>query len=225
MPASHKAITSTPELHDYLVHHGRAADPLLEELADVTAEAAPAMAHMTLPLEEASLLTFLVRLTAARTIVEVGMFTGSSTIALARGLPADGKLLTCEIDPGFLELSTPFLERAGVGDRVEVRIGPALDTLRSLPHEAYIDLAFIDADKPGYVGYWDELVPRLRPGGLLIVDNTLFSGQVVDPEPGTKAAAVHALNLRALADERTELVMLNIADGITLARRLADPVG
>lgn len=175
---------------------------------------------MTLPLEEATLLTFLANLTAARTVVEVGMFTGSSTIALARGLPADGRVLTCEIDSRFLELSAPYLERAGVADRVDVRVGPALTTLRSLPPTPHLDLVFIDADKPSYIGYWEELVPRVRPGGLLIVDNSLFSGEVVSPEPGTKAAAVHAFNEHARADERVELVMLNVADGITLARRL-----
>ncbi|MFD9891419.1 O-methyltransferase [Amycolatopsis sp. NPDC059027] len=225
MPVSPKAIACTPELHQYLVHHGRATDPLLEELAQVTREAVPRMAHMTLPLEEATLLTFLVNLTGARTVVEVGMFTGSSTIALARGLPAHGRVLTCEIDPGFLVLSTPYLERAGVADRVDVRIGPALATLRSLPRTPHLDLVFIDADKPGYIGYWEELVPRVRPGGLLIVDNSLFSGEVVSPEPGTKAAAVHAFNEHARADERVELVMLNVADGITLARRLDEQGG
>ncbi|GAA1954644.1 O-methyltransferase [Amycolatopsis minnesotensis] len=221
MPGSQKAIAATPEIHQYLVHHGRADDPLLEELARVTRENFPAVAHMTLPLEEAALLSFLVRLTAASAIVEVGMFTGSSTIALARALPPGGTVLTCEIDPRVVEIGAPYLERAGVADRVDVRVGPALDTLRALPATAHLDLVFIDADKPGYLGYWEELVPRVRPDGLLIVDNTLFSGDVVDPEPDSKAAAVHAFNEHARADERVELVMVNAADGITLARRRA----
>lgn len=132
-------------------------------------------------------------------------------------------MLTCEIDARCAEIGESYLERAGVADRVDVRVGPALDTLRSLPGIAHLDLVFIDADKPGYLGYWDELVPRVRPGGLLVVDNTLFSGQVVDPAPGSKAAAVHAFNEHARADERVELVMMHLADGVTLARRLAEP--
>ncbi|HEX3785488.1 MAG TPA: class I SAM-dependent methyltransferase [Pseudonocardiaceae bacterium] len=215
-----KSIMNSADIHDYAVRHGRAADALLEELAETTRDAVPEIAHMSVPLEEAALLTFLVRLTGARSIVEVGMFTGSSTIALARGMPADGRLITCEIDARFPEISRPFFDRAGVASRVEVRLGPALDTLRALPRTPHLDLAFIDADKAGYISYWEEVVPRLRPGGLLIVDNTLFSGQVLAPEPGGQAAAVHAFNEHAFADKRVELVMVNVVDGITLVRKV-----
>ncbi|MFF2721278.1 O-methyltransferase [Streptomyces sp. NPDC058011] len=225
MLVGHKTVGDTPEIRGYLLHHGRAADPLLTELAGQTRAAVPELAHMALPLEEAALLTFLVRLTGARSVVEVGMFTGSSAIALARGLPPDGRLVTCEIEPRFADIARPYFERAEVAERIEVRIGPALETLRAMPAGPHLDLAFIDGHKPEYLDYWAELVPRLRPGGLLIVDNSLFSGQVVSPEPGSKAAGVHALNEHARTDPRVELVMLNIADGLTLARRVTDPPG
>jgi caffeoyl-CoA O-methyltransferase len=105
-----------------------------------------------------------------------------------------------------------------VSDRVELRLGAALQTLRSLPADPFVDLAFIDADKPGYIDYWEEIVPRMTPGGLVIVDNTLFNGEVLDRDPGEKAAAIRAFNSHAAADRRVELVMLPVADGITLAR-------
>lgn len=107
-----------------------------------------------------------------------------------------------------------------MADRIELRLGPALDTLRALPAEPHLDLAFIDADKPGYIGYWEELVPRLRPGALLLADNTLFSGQVIDADPGEKPAAIRAFNEHARKDDRVQLVMLPVADGLTMARRL-----
>ncbi|MFF9021880.1 O-methyltransferase [Streptomyces eurythermus] len=214
-------IALTPELHDYLLVQGRMLpDPLLAELAERTREAIPDQAHMVVAPEEAALLTFLVRLLGARTIVEVGTFTGSSSLCLARGLAPGGSLITCDVSAEWTALAREFWTRAGVADRIELRLGPAVKTLRALPAEPHVDLAFIDADKPGYIDYWEELVPRMRPGGLILVDNTLFSGQVIDEFPGVKAAAVHAFNEHARKDERVELVLLPVADGLTLARRL-----
>lgn len=106
-------------------------------------------------------------------------------------------------------------------DRIELRLGPAVETLRALPREPHLDLAFIDADKPGYIDYWEELVPRMKPGALLLVDNTLFNGEVVDELPGEKAAAIKEFNEHARKDERVQLVLLPMADGLTLARRLS----
>lgn len=108
-----------------------------------------------------------------------------------------------------------------MSDKVTLRLGPAVQTLRSLPAEPFLDLAFIDADKPGYIDYWEEIVPRMRPGGLVVVDNTLFNGEVIDPNPGPKPMAIRAFDAHAAADGRVELVMLATADGLTLARRLA----
>lgn len=220
--AAPKALTLTPDLHAYLLAHGAAPDPLAAELVERTRVLVPEQAHMTIAPEEGALLTFLVRLTGARTIVEIGTFTGYSGLCLARGLPRDGRLITCDVSAQWTDLAREFWERAGVADRIELRLGPALETLRGLPRGPWVDLAFIDADKPGYIDYWEELVPRMRPGGLVLVDNTLFGGEVVAPVPGPKPAAVHAFNTHACADPRVELVMLPVADGLTLARRLGD---
>jgi len=220
-----KALTLTPELHAYLLAHGAGPDPLAAELVDRTRLLVPDQAHMTIAPEEGALLTFLVRLLGARTVVEVGTFTGYSALCLARGLPRDGRLITCDVSEQWTDLAREFWERAGIDDRIELRLGPALETLRGLPREPWVDLAFIDADKPGYIDYWNELVPRTRPGGLILVDNTLFGGEVIAPSPGPKPAAVHAFNAYACADPRVELVMLPVADGLTLARRLTDGDG
>ena len=153
--------------------------------------------------------------------MEVGTFTGYSSICLARGLAEGGRLITCDVSTEWTDVARRFWDRAGVADRVDLRIGPALETLRALPAEPFLDLAFIDADKPGYVGYWEEIVPRLRPGGLVMVDNTLFGGHVIDADPTEKPAAIRAFNTHAAADARVDLVMLPLADGLTLGRRLA----
>ncbi|MFC4033358.1 O-methyltransferase [Streptomyces polygonati] len=218
---SQRNLALTPELHTYLLAQGRMTpDPLLAELIERTRETVPDQAHMTVAPEEGALLTFLVRLLGAVRVVEVGTFTGYSSLCLARGLPVGGSLTTCDVSAEWTALAREFWARADVADRIELRLGPALDTLRALPAGPHLDLAFIDADKPGYIGYWEELVPRMRPGALLLVDNTLFSGEVIDEHPGEKAAAVHAFNEHARRDDRVELIMLPVADGLTMARRL-----
>lgn len=220
-PLELRNLALTPDLHSYLLTQGRMTpDPLVEELIDRTCALVPDQAHMMVAPEEGALLTFLVRLLGARAVVEVGTFTGYSALCLARGLPAGGSITTCDVSAEWTALAREFWTRAGVAGQVRLRLGPALETLRALPPEPHLDLAFIDADKPGYIGYWEELVPRLRPGGLLLVDNTLFSGQVIEDEPGEKAAAVHAFNEHARRDDRVQMVMLPIADGLTMARRL-----
>jgi caffeoyl-CoA O-methyltransferase len=216
-----KTVALTPELHAYLLAHGAPVDPILDDLASRTRELVPEQAHMLLAPEEGTLLTFLARLVGARNAIEVGTFTGYSSICLARGLVDGGKLTTCDVSTEWTDVARDYWSRAGVADRVELRIAPAIDTLRSLPLGQFLDLAFIDADKPGYIGYWEEVVRRLRPGGLVIVDNTLFGGQVVHPDPAEKPAAIRAFNTHAAADARVELVMLPLADGVTLGRRVA----
>jgi caffeoyl-CoA O-methyltransferase len=212
----------TPELHSYLIEQtSMPADGLLDELVDATNRMLPDHAHMVVAPEEGALLTFLVRLLQPLNVVEVGTFTGYSSLCLARGLPAGGRLTTFDISDEFTGLAREFWARAGVGEKIELRIGPAVETLRALPREPHLDLAFIDADKPGYISYWEELVPRMRPGGLIIADNTLFSGQVLDLDPAPKPAAIRAFNEHIRTDDRVELVMLAVADGLTLARRVA----
>jgi caffeoyl-CoA O-methyltransferase len=211
----------TPDLYDYLLTQGRMVpDPLLTELVERTHQAIPDQAHMSVPPEEGALLTFLVRLLGATRILEVGTFTGYSTLCLARGLAVGGSLITCDVSADWTDLAREFWTRGGVADRIELRLGPALDTLRALPAKPHLDLVFIDANKPGYIDYWEELVPRMCPGALLLVDNTLFNGEVIDEYPSEKAAAIRAFNEHARRDDRVESVMLPIADGLTMARRL-----
>jgi caffeoyl-CoA O-methyltransferase len=168
--------------------------------------------------EQAAFLRLLTSLMGARRAVEVGTFTGLSSLSIARGL-ADGGHLTCfDISEDFTAVARRYWHQAGVDDRIDLRIGSAAERLQELPVEPYLDLVFIDADKPGYPAYWNELVPRVRPGGIILVDNVLWSGRVVHPESETDRA-IAAFNDLALRDHRVELVILPIADGLTMARK------
>jgi caffeoyl-CoA O-methyltransferase len=209
----------TPELYQYVLDHNPPLDSAQRDLVAATHERFADVAGLQTAQEQAPLLSFLVTLTGARQVVEVGTFTGFSTLALARALPADGRVIACDISEEWTALGRTAWAAAGVADRVDLRIAPALDTLRALPGGQWIDLAFLDADKGGYVDYWEELVPRMRPGGLLVVDNTLFHGDVADPAAAGGAAAVRAFNDRVSADDRVDHVLLTVADGLTLARR------
>jgi caffeoyl-CoA O-methyltransferase len=160
----------------------------------------------------------LVRLAGARFAVEVGTFTGYGAIRIARGLAEGGSLLCCELDPERAELARTNLDAAGVGERVEIRVGPAIETLRAMPDEQTIDFAYLDADKAGYPDYYGELVSRLSPGGLLVIDNVFMAGEILDPQrQATETMA--RLNERIPGDERVDSVMLGMADGLTLVRR------
>ena len=214
-----KPLPLTPELHDYLVAHGSAPDEIVRELAEETRAALPAEAVMQVAPEQAAFLTFLTRLLGVRQAVEVGTFTGLSSLAIARGLAEGGRLTCFDISEEYTGVARRYWERAGVQDRIELRIGPAAQTLRELPRERYLDFAFIDADKVGYPIYWDELVPRMRPGAVVAVDNTLRDGRVLAPR-NADDRAIAAFNDAVIADVRVEAVMLPIADGVTLARVL-----
>jgi caffeoyl-CoA O-methyltransferase len=216
MPA--KSLPLTGELHTYLVAHGSPPDDIARQLIDETIALLPARARMQVAPEQAALLTFLTRLVGARRAVEVGTFTGMSSLAIARGLPPDGRLTCFDISTEFTSVARRYWERAGVGDRIELHIGPAAETLRSLPTEPHLDLAFIDADKTGYPVYWAELVPRMRPGGVIAVDNVLRGGRVLAPRDADDRA-IAAFNEYVRTDDRVDIVMLPIADGLTLARR------
>ncbi|MBQ1046841.1 MULTISPECIES: O-methyltransferase [unclassified Micromonospora] len=214
-----KPLPLTPELHDYLVAHGSAPDEIVRELAEETRAVLPAEAGMQVAPEQAAFLTFLTRLLGVRQAVEVGTFTGLSSLAIARGLAEGGRLTCFDISEEYTGVARRYWERAGVQDRIELRIGPAAETLRELPRERYLDFAFIDADKVGYPIYWDELVPRMRPGAVIAVDNTLRDGRVLAPR-NADDRAIAAFNDAVIADVRVEAVMLPIADGVTLARVL-----
>ncbi|WP_018686166.1 O-methyltransferase [Actinokineospora enzanensis] len=207
----------TPALDDYLLAHSTPADALLRELAAETAARWPRATSMQISHDEGEFLTMLTRLVGAGVAVEVGVFTGYSSLCIARGLAPGGRLIACDINEEWTALARVYWERAGVSDLVDLRIAPALDTLRSLPASPHIDFAFIDADKSGYLGYYDELVPRMRPGGVIALDNVLQGGRVVDPsftDPVTEA--VRAVNTRIAADPRVSTTMLPMRDGVTL---------
>jgi caffeoyl-CoA O-methyltransferase len=214
-----KSFLLTPELHAYLVAHATPPDPVLETLMAETA-ALGEIARMQIAPEQGPFLTLLARLLDARSIIEVGTFTGYSSICLARGLAPGGRLLCCDVNEEWTAIASRVWAEAGVDDRIELRLAPALETLGALPDDAGIDLAFVDADKGNYIAYYEQLVPRLRPGGLLVADNVLWSGAVVDPgADDDDTRAIRAFNDHAAADPRVEPVLLPVGDGLLLARR------
>ncbi|GAB3869963.1 O-methyltransferase [Dactylosporangium cerinum] len=216
-----QTLSLTDALHAYVVANGSEPDDLVRDLIAETAAVLPGDAGMQVAPEQAALLTLLTRITGARQAVEIGTFTGLSSIAIARGL-ADGGRLTCfDVSEEFTSIARRYWRRGGLEDRVELRIGPAAETLAALPAEPHLDLTFIDADKTGYPAYWEAIVPRTRPGGLILVDNVLRHGHVLNPDPGDAGTlAIVEFNRQVLADDRVESMILPIADGLTLARRL-----
>jgi caffeoyl-CoA O-methyltransferase len=212
-----KSFNVSPELHSYLIAHGTPPDEIQQALIDETA-ALGAIAGMQIAPEQGALLTILARAVDARSAVEVGTFTGYSALCIARGLDDGGRLLCCDVSEEWTSIGRRHWERAGVADRIDLRIAPAVETLRSLPLDATIDFAFIDADKPGYIDYYEELVPRLRRGGLLMADNVLWRGAVIDPDVADEnTEAIRRFNDHLAADARVQAVMLAVSDGITLA--------
>ncbi len=207
----------SPEINDYLLAHSEPADDVLRDLAEETHRELGGAAGMQISHDEGELLTMLVRLVGARNAVEVGTFTGYSSICLARGLPDDGHLLCCDVSEDYTAVARRYWERAGVADRIELRIAPAVETLRALPAERDLDFAFIDADKAGYPAYYEEIVTRMRPGGLVVLDNMLRDGRVLDPQNDDDHAIV-AMNAALLADDRVDVVLLPVRDGVSLAR-------
>ncbi len=208
-------------LERYVAEHTTAPDALLDELATETRRSTEMPQMMVGPVEGA-LLRLLVRITGARRVLEVGTFTGYSALCMAMALPEGGEIVTCDIDPEATAIARRFWERSGVGSRIRLRLGPAIDTIRSL--EGPIDMAFIDADKPGYIDYWEAILPRLRRGGLVVADNVLWDGRVADDASthDEDTAALAAFNEHVRDDARVEHVMLAVRDGITLAVKVAD---
>lgn len=215
---STKTLSLTDELHAYVVAHGSEPDELARELIAETRDTLPDQAGMLTAPEQAAFLAMLTRLLGVRRAVEIGTFTGYSSLAIARAMAADGRLICLDISDEYTSIARRYWTRAGVDDRIELRLGPGAETARQLPTDAGFELAFVDADKTGYPTYWNELVPRMRPGGVILVDNVLRGGRVLDPQSDPDRAIV-AFNDLVLADERVDSMLLPIGDGMTFARR------
>jgi caffeoyl-CoA O-methyltransferase len=217
-----KHLPISQVLRDYLVRNATPLDPVMSELIHRTNAELGHPALMQIPGEQAKLLTLLTRLTGARLALDVGTFTGLSALALAAGLAPDGKVITCDVTDQW-GLAEEHWQKAGLSHLIDFRIGPAADTLRALPAETVIDIAFLDADKESYVEYYHLIKPLLRPGGLLLVDNVLFNGYVLDPQLADEglvrdsAQALRAFNTVLAQDDDFDSVILPIADGLTLA--------
>ena len=208
------------ELHEYAEAHSTRPEAVLRDLAAETAARFGHDAGMQIGPDQGTFMTLLARLTRAASAVEVGTFTGYSAICIARGLADGGRLLCCDVSEEWTSVAREYWKRAGVADKIDLRLGSAAQTLRDLPAGTSFDYAFIDADKTGYVEYWDLVVPLIRPGGLILVDNTLSHGRVVDPRnQDDSVQGIRRFNDRARADVRVDLVLLPIGDGLTLARK------
>ena len=217
--AEPKSVVVTPELHAYAVAHGTPPDDVQRSLIEVTAGLG-SVSGMQISPDQGAFMTLLTKIVGVRFAVEVGTFTGYSSICIARGLATGGRLLCCDVSEEWTAIARDHWDRAGVAERIDLRIAPAIETLRALPDDPPIDLAFIDADKPGYVEYYEEIVARLRPGGVVLLDNVLWSGVVADPtNTDENTVAIRAVNDRVAADDRVEAVVLPIADGLTIARK------
>jgi caffeoyl-CoA O-methyltransferase len=206
----------TTELFDYIVSHS-SVDPIYDRIREDTLRHTERHAGMQIGADQFVLLTLLTRLVSARFAIEVGTFTGTSAAAIAQGLVPGGRLLCCDVNEEWTSIARRNWESAGLSDRIELRLAPALETISALPPDPQVDLAFLDADKGGYLDYYEALMPRIRPGGLLIADNTLWSGDVIDPSAkDANTEAIKRFNDRVAGDFRCESVILTIGDGVTM---------
>jgi len=216
-----RSFTVTDDVRDYAAERGTwPPDEVVERLQTRT-RALGGVAGMQIGDDQGQLLTMMTRLVDARRAVEVGTFTGYSGLCIARGLAEGGSLLCCDVSAEWTAIGIDAWREADLDDRIELRIAPALQTLQALPTDPVIDLAFIDADKTGYLDYWEELVPRVRSGGVLLADNVLWSGRVLDPgDTEDDTEALRVFNDMVAADDRVEVVLLTAFDGLTIARKV-----
>jgi caffeoyl-CoA O-methyltransferase len=216
-----RSFLLTPELADYVRNSSEPVDDVIADLVAETAamaERGEAPSTMQIAPEQGAFMRLLTTALGARRAIEIGTFTGMSALCVARGLPDDGSLLCLDINETWTAVARRYWERAGVASRIELRLGDALTSLRALPAVATFDLAFVDADKTGYPAYVEELHPRMIPNGVVLLDNTLRSGRVIDPGTDDDRAMV-GLNAALAADPRWETVLLPIADGLTMLRK------
>jgi len=215
------SITLTEELSDYIAGVSRREPDLLRRLREETAQVP--MAGMQIAPDQGQFMALLARLVGARRCLEIGTFTGYSALVVALALPADGRVITCDVDAKMTAIGKRYWAEAGVAGKIELCLAPALETLDRLVAEgaaASFDFAFIDADKTNYDAYYERALTLLRQGGLIVIDNVLWSGAVADPKRNdADTTALRALNRKLHGDERVDLSLLPLADGITLARK------
>lgn len=214
-----KFVAMSSPIYEYLVDHRSDRDPIAAELIAET-EKLGGLALMQIAPEQGSFMALLARSIGAKRAIEVGTFTGYSALAVARALPDDGKLICCDVSEEWTSIGRKYWGKAGVAHKIDLRIAPAVETLRALPNDPVFDFAFVDADKPNYRNYYEEIITRLRPGGLVLFDNVLWMGQVIDANSKDESTvALRELNDFIRDDSRVESVMLSISDGLTIARK------
>ncbi|MEZ5169432.1 MAG: O-methyltransferase [Acidimicrobiia bacterium] len=216
-----KSFFLSDELHAFLLGNAPPLDDVQRDLITDT-EALGDVATMQISPEQGAFMTLLTQIIGPRLVVEVGTFTGYSTLAMARGLPEGGHIIACDVSEEWTAIARRAWERAGVADSIDLRIAPGLETLSALPTDEPVDLAFLDADKGGYADYYDELLTRMDTGGVILVDNVMWSGLVVRPPDGAEdddTAALRAFNEKVRNDGRVDSMILPLADGLTLVRK------
>ncbi|MFO7590757.1 MAG: O-methyltransferase [Acidimicrobiia bacterium] len=215
-----KSFFLSPEIHAYLIEHVEPIDDVQRWLIEETRTRIGDLSIMQISPEQGAFMTMLTRVVGVRRAVEVGTFTGYSALSIARGLAEGGRLLCCDVSEEWTAIAREGWAKAGVEGSIDLQIAPAIETLRALPTDEPIDLAFIDADKVGYASYYEELLLRLRPNGVILVDNTLWSGGVIDSaRDDDDTQAIRAFNDKVAADERVESVILTLGDGLTMIRK------
>jgi caffeoyl-CoA O-methyltransferase len=218
---SRQSLTLSDALYDYLLEVSLREPPLLARLREETA--ALPRSGMQISPEQGQFMALLAELIGARRVLEVGTFTGYSALVVALALPADGRIITCDVDEGMTTIARRYWAEAGVADKIDLRLGPAVDTLDALLADGgagTFDFAFVDADKESYDAYYERALALLRQGGLMVIDNVLWSGAVADPEQqDADTSALRALNAKLHGDQRVSLSLLPVSDGITLARK------
>jgi len=214
-----KTLGLSPPLHAYLVEHGTPPDEILQGLIAKTREKLGGLSLMQIAPEQGAFMTFLARLIGAKRAIEVGTFTGYSALCIARGLDKGGRLICCDVSTEYTDIGKPFWEEAGVSEMIDLRLAPALETLAALPPDKSFDFAFVDAVKSEYQDYLELLCGLVRSGGLILIDNVLWSGNVIDENADDEnTLAIRAFNDRLAVDERFDRVMLAVSDGLTLLR-------
>jgi predicted O-methyltransferase YrrM len=216
----HRSLLKDDALLAYVIAHGARERPVQAALREAT-RAHPHAGMQILP-DQAQLLALLARLIGARQAIEIGVFTGYSALSVALALPVDGRLLACDISDAAPRIGQPYWQQAGVADKIDLRIGPALATLDdelAAGRAGAYDFAFIDADKTNYDGYYERALRLVRRGGLIVFDNMLWGGSVAGPARDDDTRALQALNDKLLRDERIDMALLTVGDGVTLARK------